>query len=74
MTVKVESAILEDHVSIELFPQKWTDTFIFPVRHDRALPPWNYAEVVKTVMNYPVRLRRGSSLSLGTNSLAEYLS
>ena len=62
MAIKVGSAILEDHVSIELFPQRWTDTFIFPVRHDRALPPWNYAEVVKTVIKALRKSRRSPSL------------
>jgi hypothetical protein len=62
MTIKIGPAIFEDHISIEIFPKKWTDTFIFPVRHDRALPPWNYAEVVKTVIPSLRRSRRSPSL------------
>jgi hypothetical protein len=62
MSVKLGPAIFEDQISIELVPEKWTDTFIFPVRHDRALPPWNYAEVVKTVIRTLRRSRRRPSL------------
>jgi hypothetical protein len=62
MAIKLGPAIFEDHISLELFPHKWTDTFIFPVRHDQALPPWNYAEVVKTVIRALRRSRRSPSL------------
>lgn len=62
MAVRVGSAVFEDHISIELVPNKWTDTFILPVRHDMALPPWDYAEVVNTVMPLLRKLRRGASL------------
>jgi len=60
--MRLGPAIFEDHISIELFPKKWTDTFIFPVRHDRALPPWHYAEVVKTVIQPLRKSRRSPSL------------
>ena len=46
MSVRVGSAIFENHVSMEVVPNKWTDTLVFPLRHDRALPPWDYAEAV----------------------------
>jgi len=62
MPVRVGSAVFEDHVSIELVPNKWTDTFILPIRHNLALPPWDNAEVVKTVMPSLIKLRRGASL------------
>ena len=62
MSVRVGSAIFEDHVSIEVVPNKWTDTFVLPIRHDRALPPWDYAEAVNTVLPTLERLRRGASL------------
>lgn len=62
MPVRVGSAVFEDHVSIELVPSKWTDTFILPIQHDKALPPWDYAEVVKTVMPTLLKVRRGASL------------
>jgi hypothetical protein len=62
MAVKLGSAIFEDHISIELIPGKWTDTFIFPVRHDRMLSPWAFAEVVKAVIRPLKKLRRSASL------------
>ena len=62
MAVWVGSAVFEDHISIELVPGKWTDTFILPLRHDLALPPWDYAEVVKTVIPSLKKLRRAPSL------------
>jgi hypothetical protein len=62
MAVKLGSAIFEDHVSIELIPGKWTDTFIFPASHDRMLSPWAYAEAVKTVFRPLRKLRRSPSL------------
>ena len=62
MAVRVGSAIFEDHISIEVAPNKWTDTFILPIRHDMALPPWDYAEVVNTVMAALTKFRRGASL------------
>jgi len=62
MPVKLGSAIFEDHISLELIPGKWTDTFIFPVRHDRALSPWNYAEVVKTAIRSLRKFRRSPSM------------
>jgi hypothetical protein len=62
MAIRVGPAIFENHVSIEVIPGKWTDTFIFPVRHDMALPPWSYAEVVKKVIRPLRKLRRGASL------------
>jgi hypothetical protein len=62
MAIKLGPAVFEDHTSLELFPHKWTDTFIFPVRHDRMLPPWSFAEVVKTVIPPLRKLRRSASL------------
>src|SRR5574341_1383100 len=62
MAVRVGKAVLEDHGSIELAPGRWSDTFVVPVRHDRALPPWAYAEVVKMAVKPLFRLRRGASL------------
>lgn len=62
MAVRVGKAVLEDHVSIELAPGRWSDTFVVPVRHDRALPPWDYAEVIKMAAKLLFRLRRGASL------------
>lgn len=62
MAIRVGSAIFEDHISLELLPNKWTDTFILPVRHDRALLPWDFAEVVNTVIPILTRFRRSASL------------
>ena len=62
MAVRVGSAIFEDHISIELVPRKWTDTFILPIWHNMALPPWDYAEVINTTIPILSRLRRGASL------------
>jgi hypothetical protein len=62
MSVRVGSAIFEDHISMELVSNKWTDTFILPVYHDMALPPWDYAEAVKTVIPALRKLRRAASL------------
>jgi hypothetical protein len=62
MAVRVGPAIFEDHISIEVAPNKWTDTFILPIRHDMALPPWDYAEVANTVMAALTKFRRGASL------------
>jgi len=62
MAVRVGSAIFEDHISIELVPGKWTDTFILPIWHNMALPPWDYAEVINTTIPMLSRLRRGASL------------
>jgi hypothetical protein len=62
MAQKVGPAIFEDHISIELIPGKWTDTFVFPTRHDRMLSPWAYAEAVKTVFQPLRKLRRSGSL------------
>ena len=62
MAVRVGSAIFENHVSIQVVPNKWTDTFVFPIRHDMALPPWDYAEAVNTVIPTLEKFRRGASL------------
>jgi hypothetical protein len=62
MSVRVGSAIFDDHISIELVSNKWTDTFILPVYHDMALPPWDLAEAVKTVIPVLRKLRRGASV------------
>lgn len=62
MSIRLGPATFDDHISIELVPGKWTDTFIFPVRHDRMLSPWAYAEVVKTVVRPLKKLRRSASL------------
>ncbi len=62
MTVRVGSAVFEDHISIEVVPNKWTDTFVLPISHNMALPPWDYAEVVNTVIPSLIKLRRGASL------------
>lgn len=59
MATRVGPAIFEDHVSIEVWPGSWTDTFVLPVRHDAALPPWDYAEVVKTTMPVLKKMRKG---------------
>lgn len=50
MVIRLGSAVFESHISIEIVPQKWTDTFVFPIRHDRVLSPWDYAGVVRTVI------------------------
>lgn len=62
MPIRVGPAIFENHISLEIFPNKWTDTFIFPIYHDRVLPPWNYAELVKTLIRSLRRSRRSPSL------------
>jgi hypothetical protein len=62
MAVKLDSMVFEGHISLELIPGKWTDTFILPVRYDRALPPWSYAEVVKTAIRFLRKFRRNPSL------------
>src|SRR5215208_527819 len=59
MATRVGSAVFEDHISMEVWPGSWTDTFVFPVRYDAALPPWDYAEVVKTTIPVLKKLRRG---------------
>lgn len=62
MAVRVGSAIFENHVSIEITPNKWTDTFVLPIRHDMALPPWDYAEAANTVIPILEKFRRGTTL------------
>jgi hypothetical protein len=62
MAVRVGRAVFDDHVSLELWPRSWTDTFIFSVRHDAALPPWDYAEAVKTTIPVLKKMRRSPSL------------
>jgi len=62
MAVRVGKAIFDDYISIEIVPGRWTDTFVMPVTHDRALPPWDYAEAVRTVLKPLSSLRRGASL------------
>ena len=62
MAVRVGKAVFDDHVSIEIAPGRWTDTFVMPVKHDRALPPWDYAAAVRTVIKPLSSLRRGASL------------
>src|SRR3990170_4742212 len=62
MAVRVGKAVLEDHVSLELSPGRWSDTFVVPIKHDRAMPPWDYAEVVKMVAKPLFRFRRGASV------------
>ena len=59
MATRVGSAVFEDHISMEVWPGSWTDTFVFPVRHDAALPPWDYAEVVKTTIPVLKKMRKG---------------
>ena len=62
MSVQVGKAVFDDHLSIELAPGRWTDTFIMLLQHDRGLPPWDYAEAVRTVARPLSRFRRGASL------------
>ena len=62
MAVRVGKAVFDDYISIEIVPGRWTDTFVMPVTHDRALPPWDYAEAVRTVLKPLSSLRRGASL------------
>src|SRR5574339_396120 len=59
MATRVGTAVFVYHVSIEVWPGSWTDTFVFPVRYDAALPPWDYAEVVKTTIPVLKKLRKG---------------
>ena len=62
MPVRVGSAVFDDHVSLEVWPKSWTDTFVFPVGYDAALPPWDYAEAVKTTIPVLKKMRRSPSL------------
>jgi hypothetical protein len=64
MTIRVGQVVFEDHISLELVPKKWTDTFILPIRHNLALPPWDYAEVVNAAIPLLAKLRGGASLWL----------
>jgi hypothetical protein len=59
MATRVGSAVFQDHISMEVWPGSWTDTFVFPVRYDAALPPWDYAEVVKTTIPVLKKMRKG---------------
>ncbi len=59
MATRVGSAVFEDHISMEVWPGSWTDTFVFPIRYDAALPPWDYAEVVKTTIPVLKKMRKG---------------
>lgn len=59
MTTRVGPAVFQDHISMEVWPGSWTDTFVFPVTYDAALPPWDYAEVVKTTIPILKKLRKG---------------
>jgi hypothetical protein len=68
MAVRVGPAVFEDHISIEIVPRKWTDTFIFPVHYNRALPPWDYVDVVNTVVPTLIKMRRGASLWIPVTS------
>ncbi len=68
MSIKLGSAVFEDHISIELIPGKWTDTFVFPVRYDRMLSPWSSAEVVKSVIRSLKKLRKSPSLWVPVNA------
>jgi len=62
MAVRVGKAVFDDHMTIEMGMGRWSDTFVLPVSHDKGLPPWDYAEVVKTVAGQLSRFRRGASL------------
>lgn len=62
MPVRVGSAVFDDHLSLEVWPKSWTDTFVFPIRYDAALPPWDYAEAVKTTIPVLKKMRRSPSL------------
>ena len=62
MTVRVGKALFDDHISIEISPGRWSDTFVFPVLHDRGLPPWDYADVVRMAAGQLSRFRKGASL------------
>ncbi len=68
MAVRVGKGIYDDHVSLELSPGNWTDTFILKIAHDRMLPPWDYAEAIKTAIRPLVTGRRGASLWLPIES------
>ncbi len=59
MATRVGSAVFEDHISMEVWPGSWTDTFVFPIRHDAGLPPWDYAEVAKTTIPVLKKMRKG---------------
>ncbi len=59
MATRVGSAVFEDHISMEVWPGSWTDTFVFPIQHDAALPPWDYGEVVKTTIPVLKKMRKG---------------
>ena len=59
MATRVGSAVFEDHISLEVWPGSWTATFVFPIRHDAALPLWDYGEVVKTTIPVLKKLRKG---------------
>ena len=61
MATRVGSAVFEDHISTEVWPGSWTDTFVFPISHVAALPPWDYAEVVKTTIPVLKKMRKATA-------------
>ena len=61
MTVRVGNATFDDHVSIEVFPGQWTDTFVYPISYKHGLPPWDYAEAVRLLAPTLQKLRKGGA-------------
>src|SRR5258706_2686308 len=61
MTVRVGNATFDEHVSIEIFPGQWTDTFVYPISYKHGLPPWDYAEAVRLLAPTLQKLRKGGA-------------
>lgn len=61
MATAVGKGVYDDHVSLQ-FGEKWTDTFVLKVYHDKGLPPWDYAEAVRSAVKPLQKGRPGASL------------
>lgn len=59
MAVRVGNATFADHVSVEVGPNMWTDTFVYPISYKHGLPPWDYARAVRLFVPTLEKMRKG---------------
>ena len=61
MAVRVGNVTFADHVSVEIGPNMWTDTFVYPISYKHGLPPWNYAKAVRFLAPTLEKMRKGNA-------------
>lgn len=68
MPVHIKGTSFDRLTSIEVYPDQWTDTFVYSISYQDGLPPWDYARALHASTLILDKYRRGASLWVQVDS------